>query len=81
MRKSKQTFVVIKVETEDKHLFNKVRKVIQEHILSDASYSVYSNFSFSPEPRKPGTHRSVIHITKTYQRAIAKSNGGDYGEN
>lgn len=80
MNKSKETFVYIRVETEDKRLFNKVRKLIQEHILSDPSCSVYSNHQFSPKPGHPGKHLMGIHITKTYERAIAKSDGGDHGE-
>lgn len=81
MSETKETFVFIRVETEDKRLFNKVRKVIQDHILSDGSCSVYSNHQFSPKSGQPGKHLMGIHITKTYQRAIAKSDGGDYGEN
>ena len=81
MSKTKKTFARIKVITEDKRLLNKIKKIIQDHLLPENNLVICDKHEYSPLEGPSKNYWLDVTVTKTYQQAIAKSDGGDYGEN
>lgn len=81
MTKPEKTLVEIKVNSEDKRAVTKIKRIIQDYLLTGGNYYLADKFEFSPEKGDPGKHWVTLQIIKVNRAIANESDGGDYGEN